>query len=68
MPEENRVYISYLLRIWEANDKGKRIWRSSLERTDTGERRGFATLQDLFAFLEMQTRTIEQQGEFSSET
>jgi hypothetical protein len=44
-------YLSYLLRIWQTCDGQKEIWRASLESPGTGERRGFADLESLFAFL-----------------
>jgi hypothetical protein len=40
------------LRLWREKDKGKTGWRASLENAHTGERRGFASLGELFAFLE----------------
>ncbi len=58
-------YLSYLLRLWRVSGDGespgmgrKAIWRASLESTRTGERRGFASLDELFDFL--QDRTGEQ--------
>lgn len=63
MPQEKRGYKSYLLRLWESNEKGKRLWRASVEVPGTGERRGFPTLQALFAFLEEQTGEGEGQGQ-----
>lgn len=48
-------YFSYLLRLWETDDGGRRIWRASLEFPATGERRGFASLTDLFIYLEHET-------------
>jgi hypothetical protein len=54
-------YLSYLLRLWREND-GRRVhgvetavWRASLERPQEGERHGFATLEDLFAYLRKET-------------
>ncbi len=43
-------YHSYLLRLWRA-DTVDRLWRASLEDPHTGERIGFASLEQLFAFL-----------------
>ncbi len=44
-----KQYRSYLLRLWcEASD---RPWRASLENPRTGKRIGFASLEQLFAFL-----------------
>jgi hypothetical protein len=48
-------YQSYLLRLWQASNDGKGVWRTSLESAQTGERRGFADLASLFTFLEAQT-------------
>ncbi|MBS3784262.1 MAG: hypothetical protein KGY78_07450 [Anaerolineae bacterium] len=52
---EQRGYISYLLRLWTTERRGKLLWRASLESARTGQRRGFAGLEDLFAFLQEQT-------------
>jgi hypothetical protein len=45
-------YISCLLRLWQTNDGGQYVWRASLEYPATGERLGFASLADLFIYLE----------------
>ncbi|MBI5031386.1 MAG: hypothetical protein HZB51_12725 [Chloroflexi bacterium] len=47
-------YASYLLRVWQVESDGKRIWRASLENVHTGERRGFASLELAFTFLREQ--------------
>jgi hypothetical protein len=53
---EQRRYRAYLLRLWQvAGEDGHPIWRAALEDARTGERRGFADLARLFAFLEEQT-------------
>ena len=54
--ERQQRYLSYLLRLWQTGDGGKQIWRASLESPGTGERKGFASLKELFEFLEEQTR------------
>ncbi|MBU0491806.1 MAG: hypothetical protein KKA73_26890 [Chloroflexi bacterium] len=51
MSGEERRYFSYLLRLWEASDDEGSVWRALLESPGTGERRGFASLDALFAFL-----------------
>ena len=52
---EQRRYRAYLLRVWQANDAdGRPVWRAALEDARTGERRGFADLARLCAFLEEQ--------------
>jgi hypothetical protein len=48
-------YLSYLLRLWQTNDQGQPVWRASLESPGSRERLGFASLDELFKFLETQT-------------
>jgi hypothetical protein len=60
MSEKPRRYLSYLLRLWQASSGGELVWRSSLENPHTGERRGFACLAELAAFLEEETRNQPQ--------
>ena len=55
MSNEQRSYLSYLLRLWETESGGEEVWRASLEDPRTGERKGFANLTDLFTFLEQET-------------
>lgn len=56
--ESSPDYVSYLLRIWRegasresSHDEGKPTWRASVDNVLTGERRGFANLDELFDFL-----------------
>ena len=51
MDEGRRRYISYLLRLWRIEDRGKPSWRASLEDPGSGDRLGFAGIDDLCAFL-----------------
>ena len=50
-------YQSYLLRLWQVDHQGVRcqegrtLWRASVESSLTGERQGFASLEELFEFL-----------------
>ena len=53
-----RHYESFLLRLWESDEASQLVWRASLESTDTGERRGFADLDSLFAYLSRVCRTL----------
>jgi hypothetical protein len=46
-------YLSYLLRLWR-NSEERFAWRASLTSPDTGERVGFASLDDLVRFLRRQ--------------
>jgi hypothetical protein len=43
-----------LLRLWQTQQEGTSVWRASLESPHTGERRGFISPEDLFAFLQHQ--------------
>jgi len=55
MSEEPAMYHSYLLRLWRTRSQSNAVWRASLESAQSGERRGFAGLESLLAFLEAQT-------------
>jgi hypothetical protein len=52
MSEEEQGYRAYLVRLWQARSRGQIVWRASVEDAHSGERRGFADLAHLFAFLE----------------
>jgi hypothetical protein len=54
--QEGKSYHSFLLRLWRVVSDGKRIWLSSLEDPNTGERRSFASLEELLAYLKEQIR------------
>jgi hypothetical protein len=49
--QEQRRYTSYLLRLWQVRSEDGIVWRASIESAHTGERIGFASLADLFAFF-----------------
>ena len=61
---QERRYLSYLLRLWQESGGSSDpvgdppLWRASLESPQTGARLGFASLVDLFAFLEEETSSI----------
>ncbi|MBM4431094.1 MAG: hypothetical protein FJ026_12215 [Chloroflexi bacterium] len=55
--DKKRPYLSYLLRLWLAKDDGA-VWRASLEAPNGAERHGFTNLEELYAFLEAQTRDL----------
>ena len=63
MNGEPRPYISYLLRLWQVKGGDEVVWRASLESPHTGERRGFANLEALFAFLQQQTGVVANADE-----
>ncbi len=54
MNEKSR-YLSYLLRLWQENGGDLPLWRASLERPQEVDRLGFASLAELFAYLEEET-------------
>jgi hypothetical protein len=58
---ERQRYLSYLLRMWQTSDETEQIWRASLEVPGTGERQGFASLDELFDFLRTRTEPLNEQ-------
>jgi hypothetical protein len=44
-------YRSYLLRLWRIGTAAPPSWRASLEDARTHQRRNFASLEQLYAFL-----------------
>jgi hypothetical protein len=53
--EQQTDYLAYLLRLWRMRGEGAAGWRASIESPGGGERRVFASLDDLFLFLRRQT-------------
>ena len=53
-----KLYLAYLLRLWQATSDERTAWRATLENPHTGERHAFATLGALFAFLDAETTAI----------
>ncbi len=54
-PNQKGRYYSYLLRLWETTDGNLPVWRAMLELPATGEKRSFASLDALFAYLVCET-------------
>jgi hypothetical protein len=54
-PEDVPGYISYLLRLWREKSGQTTWWRASLQDPLSGQRVGFAQLDELVAFLREQT-------------
>lgn len=52
LTEPSPRYCAYLLRCWEEPPGSPAAWRFSLEDPHTGERRGFASLESLMAYLQ----------------
>ncbi len=44
-------YDSYLLRMWQVPTNGEFAWRISLENVQTGEKHGFANLEEFIIYL-----------------
>lgn len=61
-------YLSYLIRLWQVDSGGggaggtAAVWRASLQDPRSGERVGFANLDDLFDFLRREV-TVEPDSE-----
>ena len=57
MTTKQPTYQAYLLRLWPTRPHGTEpaVWRASLENPHTGQRLGFASLEQLFAYLIEQT-------------
>ena len=51
MVSEQPGYRSYLLRLWRIGTADMPSWRASLEDARTHQRRNFASLEQLYAFL-----------------
>ncbi|MBN1220133.1 MAG: hypothetical protein JXM69_14490 [Anaerolineae bacterium] len=52
MPPQQSIYLAYMLRLWQAGQsENGPVWRAAIESPHTGERRVFAGLPELFAFL-----------------
>ena len=52
---EEQDYLSYLLRLWRVSDEGRPVWRASLKSAHSGERLGFAGLEELLEYLRAET-------------
>jgi hypothetical protein len=52
---ENAKYHSFLLRLWQVPIDGDLAWRILLENVQSGEKRGFASTEELFAFIRLVT-------------
>jgi hypothetical protein len=54
---EQQGYLSYLLRLWRAEDGERPMWRASLKGVHNRQQLGFASLEDLFHYLRSRTGT-----------
>ena len=67
MNDERPVYVSYLLRLWSVRVDHETEWRASLESSLTGERLGFASLDELLDFLRRETGQCADQTRVESD-
>ncbi len=65
--ERKKKFRSYLLRLWMDDSNGKQVWRISLENPFSGNRRGFASLKDLCAYLKEKMQEENENMEVSDE-
>jgi hypothetical protein len=63
-------YLSYLLRLWKVRQGENITWQASLDNPHTGERKGFANLETLVAFLEerMSETNCQEKDDHKSES
>lgn len=47
-----RPYLSYLIRLWGETSQGQVVWRAALESVQSGEQQQFASVADLFAYID----------------
>jgi hypothetical protein len=68
MAGDQRRYMSYLLRLWQAKEEGGLIWRASIQRPRSVEQAGFRSLDALFAFLRRETDVSPDADAATAET
>jgi hypothetical protein len=56
-----KKYQAYLLRLWR--ESSQQTWRAMLEDPHTGDQRAFATLEQLFTYLQQQTQVTPAKGD-----
>ena len=65
MLDQPPSYRTYLIRCWEERSRDltlPAVWRFSLEDPHTGRRRGFASLEDMVAFLRGELASSQDRG------
>jgi hypothetical protein len=51
---DERRSLAYVLRLWRVTNDEEPVWRAALQDIRTGERRGFAGLEETVLYLEQQ--------------
>lgn len=64
---EGLGYLSYLLRLWRERGSASIHWRASLHDPHSGERMGFAQLDELLAFLREQTGRTSREEDLAGD-
>jgi hypothetical protein len=59
---DGRDYAAYLLRMWREKGTGLTRWRASLQDPHSGERVGFANLEELFGYLRRETGDLPERA------
>jgi len=62
----NRIYQSYILRLWRESVDGE--WRASLQNVTSGDVNNFGSLSDLFMFICQKTEQPPYQPQIKGET
>ena len=62
MSTQKEDYHAYMLRVWR--DTESQVWRATVEHPQTGERTHFATMFELFLFLNGLVTDISQKPDF----
>jgi hypothetical protein len=57
-----RGYAAYLLRLWREKGTGPTRWRASLQDPHSGERVGFANLEELLGYLRRVTGDLPERN------
>ena len=53
-------YYSFLLRLWQVKENGGQEWRATLENVESGEKRGFTSVEGLLAYLSQVTTKMDK--------
>jgi hypothetical protein len=57
MDRERHGHIAYMLRLWRVENGVEVVWHASLQEVRSGERLGFAGLDEAVAYLRQQLET-----------
>lgn len=60
MSEFSKGYQAFLMRIWPVHNEVGVVWRVLITNAHTGEKHGFASLKEMFNFLEIEVCQVAQ--------